>query len=96
MQDTAPATQDSTKRVGKSPTINVPLNQRAAYTPNEFAALFGREGTWGYRQLYRGRVREIRSMGRIMIPRSEVDRLQRELATHGEIAEQRTRSRNLP
>ena len=48
---------------------------RVAYTPAEFAALFGRSGTWGYRQLYSGRVKALQVSGRLLIPRSEVDRL---------------------
>lgn len=48
---------------------------RLAYSPAEFAALFGKHPTWGYRQLYNGTVRAITQCGRIMIPRSKVDRL---------------------
>jgi hypothetical protein len=43
--------------------------------------------------LYRGRVRAIKSMGRIMIPRSEVERLQGEFATVDELLQQRDASR---
>jgi hypothetical protein len=89
MQNTAQATEGAKKRVGKSLKIDVPLSERAAYSPNEFAALFGKQTTWGYRMLYRGRVRAIKSMGRIMIPASEVQRLQSELATLDELLEQR-------
>jgi hypothetical protein len=57
-------------------TIHAPfLDKRMAYSPGEFAALFGKQQTWGYRQLYRGTVKAITQCGRIMIPRSEVDRL---------------------
>jgi len=50
---------------------------RVAYSPTEYAALFGRQQTWGYRQLYRGTVKAITRCGRILIPRCEVDRLLR-------------------
>jgi hypothetical protein len=30
------------------------LDNRIAYSPGEFAALFGKHQTWGYRQLYKG------------------------------------------
>jgi hypothetical protein len=45
------------------------------YSPGEFAALFGKHQSWGYRQLYRGTVRAITQCGRTMIPRGEIDRL---------------------
>ena len=51
----------------------IPLDQRAAYSPAEFAALFGRSPTWGYRQIYAGRVRPIADCGRLLIPYTEVD-----------------------
>ena len=51
------------------------LDNRVAYSPGEFAALFGKHQTWEYRQLYRGTVKAITQCGRIMIPRGEVDRL---------------------
>lgn len=63
------------KRVGKSPVIVVPLNERAALSPNEFAAVFGRETTWAYRQIWRGKVKAIQQLGRLLIPRSEIERI---------------------
>jgi hypothetical protein len=48
---------------------------RVAYTPMEFAALFGRTMTWTYRQLYRGEISAVRIGGRLMIPAGEVDKL---------------------
>ena len=51
------------------------LNSRAAYSPSEFAALFGKSATWGYRQLYSGKVKAISGQGRLAIPASEVERL---------------------
>ena len=52
-------------------------DNRIAYSPGEFAALFGKHQTWGYRQLYRGTVKAITQCGRIMIPRCEIERLLR-------------------
>ena len=48
---------------------------RAALSPREFAALFGKEQTWGYRQIYSGKVTTITEYGRILIPASEVERI---------------------
>jgi hypothetical protein len=53
----------------------VPLAERAAYTPAEFAALFGKHYTWGYRQIYAGKVKVISDMGRMLVSRSEVERI---------------------
>lgn len=63
------------KRIARSPKIEIPLLERVAVTPNEFAALFGKATTWGYRAVYTGEVKVIRNMGRMMIPTSEVKRL---------------------
>ena len=49
--------------------------ERAAYTPSEFAALFGREKTWTYRQLYSGRLKSIKGHGGQLIPTSEAERI---------------------
>jgi len=57
--------------------IEVPMSERAAYTPAEFAALFGRKETWGYRRIYDGTVKTIEIGRRIMIARSEVERIQK-------------------
>lgn len=48
---------------------------RAALSPREFAELFGKEQTWGYRQIYSGKVKTITEYGRILIPASEVERI---------------------
>jgi hypothetical protein len=53
----------------------VPLSQRAVLTPQEFAARFGRQKVWAYRQVYAGRVKAITGFGNMMIPRSELDRI---------------------
>ena len=49
--------------------------ERAAYTPSEFAALFGREKTWTYRQIYHGRLKSIKGHGGQLIPASEAERI---------------------
>lgn len=48
---------------------------RVAYTPKEFAALFGKSQTWGYRQIQAGKVNAIKDYGRILIPADEVERV---------------------
>ena len=49
--------------------------KRVAYSPGEFAALFGKSQTWGYRQMYAGKVKAITEHGRILIPAAEVERI---------------------
>ena len=49
--------------------------QRVTFSPGEFAALFGKSQTWGYRQIYADKVKTITEYGRILIPASEVDRI---------------------
>ena len=51
----------------------IPLTDRAAFSPAEFAALCGRSPTWGYRQLYSGRLKPIANCGRLLISRAELD-----------------------
>lgn len=63
------------------------VHQRVALSPAEFAGLFGRSETWGYRQLYSGRVKAIQVSGRLLIPRSEVDRLLAEAAVYTGVPE---------
>ena len=57
-------------RVARQP---IPFDKRDAYSPAEFAASCGRSPTWGYRQIYAGRIKPISDCGRLLIPRSEVD-----------------------
>jgi hypothetical protein len=54
--------------------------ERVAFSPGEFAELFGKSQTWGYRQIYAGKVEAITEHGRILIPAAEVDKI---LATAG-------------
>ena len=53
-------------------TVKTPL-ERVAFSPGEFAELFGKSQTWGYRQIYAGKVKAITEHGRILIPAAEVD-----------------------
>jgi len=48
---------------------------RVAYSPGEFAKMFGKSQTWGYREIYRGNVNAITEHGRILIPAKEVERI---------------------
>ena len=49
--------------------------QRVTFSPGEFAALFGKSKTWGYRQVYAGKVQAITEYGRMLIPAAEVERI---------------------
>ncbi len=44
-----------------------------AFSPGEFAKLFGKSQTWGYRQINCGKVKAITAYGRILIPTAEVE-----------------------
>ena len=50
-----------------------PPLERVAFSPGEFAQLFGKSQTWGYRQIYAGKVKAITEHGRILIPAAEVE-----------------------
>lgn len=56
--------------------------EKLVYTPAEFAAVFGKSQTWGYRQLYAGKVKAITEYGRTFIPKSEVERVLQEAAVY--------------
>jgi hypothetical protein len=60
------------KAVPKSTSV---ASARLTLSPCEFASLFGRSQTWGYRQIYAGKVKTITEYGRILIPAAEVDRI---------------------
>ena len=49
--------------------------ERVAYSPKEFAELFGKSQSWGYRQIYNGAVSAITEHGRILIPAGEVGKI---------------------
>ena len=48
--------------------------QRLAFTPFECGVVLGKSATFVYRQIYAGRLKPISDAGRMMIPRSELDR----------------------
>jgi hypothetical protein len=48
---------------------------RVAYSFAEFASMVGRERTWVYRQVKKGRIRAITGFGAAMIPASEIERI---------------------
>lgn len=56
--------------------LTIPTSELAVLKPEEFAAIFGHHKTWAYRQIYAGKIKVITDMGRYMIPRAEVARLQ--------------------
>ena len=49
--------------------------ERAAYSPSEFAAACGRHATYAYRLLYAGKIKAVSSLGRLLIPASELSRV---------------------
>jgi hypothetical protein len=53
--------------------------KQLAYTPADFAALFGRSQVWGYRQVYGGAVAAKEIGGRAMITRDEILRFMKNL-----------------
>lgn len=53
----------------------LPDSKRVTFSPGEFADLFGKSQTWGYRQIYAGRVTAISEFGRLLIPASEVEKI---------------------
>ena len=52
----------------------IDLNQRFGFSPKEFGEANGRSPTWAYRQIYAGRIKPISDCGRLIIPRSEIER----------------------
>jgi hypothetical protein len=59
----------------------IPPSERVALTPEEFAAQFGRQKIWTYRQFYAGRIKAITGFGNMMIPSAEIDRILNSSAT---------------
>src|SRR6202022_3090297 len=49
------------------------INGRLAFSPKEFATALGKSPTYVYRQIYAGRIKPISDVGRLLIPRAEVD-----------------------
>ena len=52
----------------------IDLNQRLGFSPKEFGQANGKSATWGYRQIYSGKVKVISDCGRLLIPHSEIER----------------------
>lgn len=52
-----------------------PSISREGYSPAEFARSFGKHASWAYRNLYAGRLKAVTQFGRLLIPRSEMERL---------------------
>ena len=50
-------------------------SKRLGYPPSEYARLNGRHPSWAYRQLYAGKLKAITSLGRLLIPVTEVERV---------------------
>lgn len=71
-------------------TMEAILQGRRAATPAEFAKMFGHHPTWGYRQLYAGRVKVIRDAGRVLIPLKEIERFEADTVTYGELKNTRS------
>ena len=69
------ATHNGLRRDSRAGREPMPITDRFAFTVAEFASLFGRSATWGYRQIYHGAVKPIGGAGRLLISRSEIDKL---------------------
>src|SRR5262245_16451641 len=70
--NTEPTTQTPSRAARELKSVS--LSERLAFSPKEFGEANGRSATWGYRQIYSGKVRVISDCGRLLIPRSEVER----------------------
>ena len=67
------------------PTHSIPSAfspERPVLTPAEFAAQFGRTKTFAYRLLYSGKIKKLAGTGRILIPKSELERFLADIKTH--------------
>src|SRR6516225_10391623 len=69
---TEPTTQARSRAARELKSVS--LSERLAFSPKEFGEANGRSATWGYRQIYSGKVKVISDCGRLLIPRSEVER----------------------
>jgi hypothetical protein len=63
------------KTNGKKTPVPSPVAPRLGYTIEEFAALFGKHKNWGYRLVWKGKVKVIKPLGEMLIPHSEAQRL---------------------
>lgn len=64
---------------------------KRTYTPIEFAALFGKEKSWTYRQLYAGKIEAITDFGRIQIAASQIERIESKSGSY--IGKKKSRSK---
>jgi|SRR6516225_1413136 len=69
---TEPTTQARSRAARELKSVS--LSERLAFSPKEFGEANGRSATWGYRQIYSGKVKVISDCGRLLIPRCEVER----------------------
>ncbi|MCB1098955.1 MAG: hypothetical protein KDN22_25510 [Verrucomicrobiae bacterium] len=62
--------------ITESKDIDQPRSSgKPVYTVAEFAALFSRDKSWAYRQIYAGRINVISDFGLMMVPASELDKI---------------------
>ncbi len=77
-QSRSARTKDKAKRKGslrkRAKRALAECFQRLAFTPFECGVVLGKSATFVYRQIYAGRLKPISDAGRMMIPRSELDR----------------------
>jgi len=51
----------------------IPLAERAAYSPAEFAALCSKSPTWASKLIYAGKLKPIAEFGRMLMPHAQLD-----------------------
>jgi len=73
VQDVETQEKQTQSRAAREPK-SVSVSERLSFSPKEFGQANGKSATWGYRQVYSGKVKVISDCGRLLIPRSEVDR----------------------
>src|SRR5689334_9609107 len=61
-------------RLARGRAVFAEAAHRFAFSPFEFGHILGKSETWAYRQLYSGALKAIPEAGRILIPRSELER----------------------
>ncbi|MEP6699532.1 MAG: hypothetical protein ABJB09_07370 [Verrucomicrobiota bacterium] len=49
--------------------------ERIGYSPAQFARACEKHPSWAYRALYSGKIKAVTSLGRLLIPASEVERI---------------------
>lgn len=54
---------------------NRKTGERVSYSFAEFAEMVGKERTWVYRQVSKGRIKAITGFGTAMIPATEIQRI---------------------